>query len=231
MRRFLGAFALICAAALPVTTTAETTREDRVGRDGIQPRVERKVIRSNPVAEAVTVDETGAVTRRETNPLRALLGGGAQEAPAPAPGPVTYSTAWLDAQPRAAGDDNWKCLSEALYFEARGETVKGQFAVAEVIMNRVASNSYPNSLCGVIRQGTGKKFQCQFTYTCDGHKEVIREKKAFERVAKVARAVIDGAVEDLTAGATHYHTSAVRPRWSRTFTRTAQIGVHMFYRH
>ncbi len=231
MKRFFGAFALICAAALPAITSAETTREDRAGRDGLQPRVERKAIRSNPVTDAITVDETGAVTRREVNPLRALLGGAAQETPKSKPGPVSYSTAWLDAQPKAAGDENWECLSEALYFEARGETVKGQFAVAEVIMNRVASQRYPNSLCGVIRQGTGKKFQCQFTYTCDGHKEVIREKKAFERVSKVARAVIDGAVADLTAGATHYHTTAVRPRWSRTFTRTAQIGVHMFYRH
>ena len=70
--------------------------------------------------------------------------------------PFAYSDAWLDAQPEPQGGDNWRCLSEALYFEARGETVKGQFAVAEVIMNRVKSARFPDTLCGVIHQGTGK---------------------------------------------------------------------------
>lgn len=144
---------------------------------------------------------------------------------------VEFSRAWLDAQPKAKGDAQWACLSEALYFEARGETVKGQFAVAEVIMNRVKSTRFPSSLCGVINQGTGKKFQCQFTYTCDGHAERIGEPQAFARVSKVARAIIDGKSPALTSGATHYHTTAVRPRWSKVYTKTARIGVHIFYRH
>jgi spore germination cell wall hydrolase CwlJ-like protein len=143
---------------------------------------------------------------------------------------VNFSRSWLDSQPQPTGGDQWECLSEALYFEARGETVKGQFAVAEVIMNRVKSARYPSSLCGVIHQGTGKKYQCQFTYTCDGNKEVIREPDAFDRAAKVARFIIDGKAPALTNGATHYHTTAVSPRWSRVFTKTAQIGQHLFYR-
>jgi spore germination cell wall hydrolase CwlJ-like protein len=144
---------------------------------------------------------------------------------------ATYSKSWLDSQPPAAGGDQWRCLAEALYFEARGETVKGQFAVAEVILNRVKSARFPDSLCGVIRQGTGRKYQCQFTYTCDGRKEVIAEPRAFERVAKVARAAMDGQTADLTGGATHYHTTAVRPSWARVYKQTARIGVHVFYRH
>ncbi|SHJ06036.1 Cell Wall Hydrolase [Ruegeria lacuscaerulensis ITI-1157] len=144
---------------------------------------------------------------------------------------VKYSKAWLDQLPEATGGEDLKCLAEALYFEARGESVQGQFAVAEVIMNRVKSSRFPDTVCGVIRQGTGKKYQCQFTYTCDGYKEVIREKKAHERVAKVARLVLDGAGKPLTAGATHYHTKAVRPSWSRVYKETARIGVHIFYRH
>lgn len=146
-------------------------------------------------------------------------------------GDVQLSRAWLDAQPKAKGDAQWQCLAEALYFEARGETVKGQFAVAEVIMNRVAHSRFPGSLCGVINQGTGKKYQCQFTYTCDGHAERINEPTAYSRVSKVARAVIDGKAPKLTNGATHYHTTAVSPRWARVFTKTARIGVHIFYRH
>ncbi|MEL6452516.1 MAG: cell wall hydrolase [Pseudomonadota bacterium] len=144
---------------------------------------------------------------------------------------VTFARAWIDAQPKAKGDAHWRCLSEALYFEARGETVKGQFAVAEVIMNRVKSARFPGNVCGVINQGTGRKYQCQFTYTCDGVPEAIHEPRAFERVAKVARAVLDGRAPALTQGATHYHTTAVRPNWSRVYTKTAAIGVHIFYRH
>lgn len=151
--------------------------------------------------------------------------------PPVAPGSVQYSRNWIDAQPKAKGSAEWRCLSEALYFEARGETVKGQFAVAEVIMNRVKSTRFPGSLCGVIHQGTGKKYGCQFTYTCDGYKEVIAEPKAFSRVSKVARAILDGKSPALTDGATHYHTTAVRPRWSRVYTKTARIGQHLFYRH
>lgn len=145
--------------------------------------------------------------------------------------PISLSRRWIDQQPKASGDAQWRCLAEALYFEARGESVKGQFAVAEVIQNRVRSGRFPSSLCAVINQGTGRKHGCQFSYTCDGYKEVIAEPRAFARVSKVARASMDGKAPPLTEGATHYHTTAVRPRWGRVYTRTAKIGVHLFYRH
>ncbi|MDP4992648.1 MAG: cell wall hydrolase [Marivita lacus] len=143
-----------------------------------------------------------------------------------------YNASWLNAQTSASGGAQWECLAEALYFEARGETIQGQFAVAEVIMNRVKSGRFPDDICSVINQGTGKKYQCQFTYTCDGIPERIREPQAWDRVGKVARAILDGrAPMNLTNGATHYHTTAVRPRWSRSYTQTASYGVHVFYRH
>lgn len=147
-----------------------------------------------------------------------------------APAALTYDRAFLAALPKATGGPQWRCLSEALYFEARGESVKGMFAVGEVIMNRVKSSRYPNSLCGVINQGTGRKFACQFTYTCDGKAEKISEPRAFARVAKVARILVDGDAPALTNGATHYHTKAVRPSWAHVFPRTTTIGFHHFYR-
>jgi spore germination cell wall hydrolase CwlJ-like protein len=147
-----------------------------------------------------------------------------------APQGVHYNNAYLSSLPTASGGPQWQCLSEALYFEARGETASGLFAVAEVIMNRVDSASYPNSLCGVIHQGTGRQYACQFTYTCDGRPEVISEPAAFRRVGKVARLLIDGADRTLTDGATHYHTTAVNPSWASVFPRTAKHGVHLFYR-
>jgi len=143
---------------------------------------------------------------------------------------IRYSRDWLAANSVAKGGEEWRCLAEALYFEARGESVKGQFAVAEVILNRVDSSNYPDSVCGVIKQGTGRKYQCQFTYTCDGHDEVIAEPKAFREVGRVAHLMVNGAARALTNGATHYHTKAVSPRWARTYPRTATIGSHHFYR-
>jgi len=147
-----------------------------------------------------------------------------------APDVITYDNAFLASQPAASGGEQWRCLAEALYFEARGESVRGMFAVGEVIMNRVDSSRYPNSLCGVINQGTGRQFACQFTYTCDGAAEQIHEPAAWARVGKVARLLVDGAPRILTDGATHYHTRAVNPRWARVFPRTTTIGSHHFYR-
>ncbi|MFY0691997.1 MAG: cell wall hydrolase [Paracoccaceae bacterium] len=142
---------------------------------------------------------------------------------------VLITRAALAAMPKAQGDAQWQCLAEALYFEARGESVKGQIAVAEVILNRVSSSKFPDTVCKVVNQGTGRKFACQFTYTCDGYPEVIRDKKAHEQVGKIARLMLDGAPRTLSGGATFYHTTAVNPRWARKFRRTAQHGVHLFY--
>lgn len=147
-----------------------------------------------------------------------------------APDVITYDQTFLVSQPVASGGEQWRCLSEALYFEARGETVRGMFAVGEVIMNRRDSARYPSTLCGVINQGTGRQFACQFTYTCDGAAEQIHEQASWVRVGKVARLLLDGAPRQLTDGATHYHTRAVNPRWARIFPRTASIGAHYFYR-
>ncbi len=147
-----------------------------------------------------------------------------------APTEFDYTNDFLASLPVASGDSHWQCLAEALYFEARGESTRGIFAVGEVILNRVDSASYPDSICGVINQGTGRKYQCQFTYTCDGYAENINEPHAFQKVGKVARLLIDGMPRELTDGATHYHTKSVNPSWARRFPRTATIGYHYFYR-
>lgn len=142
----------------------------------------------------------------------------------------SYSREFLASQPVVQGDAEWRCLTEALYFEARGESVRGQFAVAEVILNRVDSGMFPGSVCKVVNQGTGRKFQCQFTYTCDGQKETIHDVGAWNSLGKIAYLMLNDASRNLTGGATHYHTKAVRPRWARVFPLTTTIGVHRFYR-
>ncbi|WP_255330733.1 cell wall hydrolase [Paracoccus albicereus] len=115
------------------------------------------------------------------------------------------------------------CLTEALYFEARGEGKQGQAAVAEVILNRVDSRAFPSSVCGVVNQ------QSQFSYTIGGKKR-IGNKAAYLRVRNIAEAALSGAPRTLTNGATYFHTPSVRPAWSHRFQRTVQIGRHIFYR-
>ncbi|WP_234822594.1 cell wall hydrolase [Palleronia aestuarii] len=142
---------------------------------------------------------------------------------------IDYSASFVDSLPTATGDAQWNCLTEALYFEARGESIRGIFAVAEVILNRVDSARFPSSVCRVVNQGTGRKFACQFTYTCDGIPENVREKWAWRQVGKIARLMLDGGSRPLTEGALYYHTRAVSPYWSRVFDRTVTIGAHHFY--
>ncbi|MDG2403758.1 MAG: cell wall hydrolase [Paracoccaceae bacterium] len=137
---------------------------------------------------------------------------------------------WLAAQPAAEGGKHWACLAEAIYFEARGETIKGQFAVAEVILNRVDHPAFPNTICGVVRQGGERRHACQFSYNCDGLAEQIQEPVAYEIVGKIARLMMDGAPRPVTMGATYYHSRSVNPRWARQFFKTSTVGSHYFYR-
>jgi spore germination cell wall hydrolase CwlJ-like protein len=135
----------------------------------------------------------------------------------------------LQSLPSANGDSEWQCLTEALYFEARGESLVGQVAVAEVILNRKANTRFPKSVCGVINQGAKRKNRCQFSYKCDGRKEVFSERTAYENVGKLAQLMLSGAQHDLTKGAIFYHTKAVNPSWSRKLKKTAVIGEHIFF--
>jgi spore germination cell wall hydrolase CwlJ-like protein len=124
---------------------------------------------------------------------------------------------------------DWRCLAEAMYFEARGEKLAGQLAVAEVVLNRVDSVRYPDSVCAVVRQGADRK-GCQFSYMCDGRKEHISNRRAFERIGKIAWLMLSGKPRTLTDEALYFHATSVKPYWSRSFVRTAKIGGHIFYR-
>ena len=141
---------------------------------------------------------------------------------------MRHDAAWLASLPAPSGGADWKCLTQALYFEARGETLKGQFAVAEVILNRVDSPAYPDTVCAVVAQGSSRG--CQFSYVCDGISDRMRDATAADRAGRIARAMLDGAPRTLTERATHFHTRAVSPRWATVFPRTASIGAHLFYR-
>ena len=142
------------------------------------------------------------------------------------PALIEYSDVWLAAQAAPAGDDQWECLQRALYFEARGESLRGQFAVAEVILNRVDSPDFPGTVCHVVNaRGRG---QCAFSYVCDGLRS-MSDAVSRDRAGRIARVMLDGAPRSLTLGATYFHASYVSPDWGQR-VHTASIGAHIFYR-
>ena len=167
--------------------------------------------------DAVTVASRNAAARR-VRPA------------AEADAPERLDFAALDALPSADGDAQWQCLAQAIYFESRGEPIEGQVAVAEVVLNRVDDRNFPKTICGVTNQGVGSGRGCQFSYACDGLSDSMKSALPRERSEKLAALMLDGRPRTVSGGATHFHTRAVRPDWSRRFTRTAAIGHHMFYR-
>lgn len=123
-----------------------------------------------------------------------------------------------------------RCLAEAIYFEARGESLEGQVAVAEVVLTRVDSAFWPNSVCGVVNQGSSRKTGCQFSYTCDGVPDRVSEGGPWSQAQKIAEFMMQGGPRRITNGATHYHADYVSPRWAKSMEQTAVIGQHIFYR-
>lgn len=194
-------------------------------------------------AAALTLTATGATAGNGSlfSSDAGLFGAAQKPQNAPRPAPLLYT----DAEPvkvenpvadeipsakvflastRGRYDErDLNCMAEAIYHEARGESTRGQAAVAEVILNRVESRQFPQSVCAVVNQPS------QFSYTIGGRK-AIRNKAAYLRARDIARNALAGAPRVLTGGATYFHTPAVRPSWSRRFQRTVQIGQHIFYR-
>jgi spore germination cell wall hydrolase CwlJ-like protein len=124
-----------------------------------------------------------------------------------------------------------RCLSEALYYEARGEGSTGERAVAEVVFHRMNAGHYGHSICAVVYEGSFRR-GCQFSFTCDGALHHPREVVAWKEAQQLAAQILTGEapLRNATGGATHYHAVWVNPFWAPTLKKTAQIGKHIFYR-
>ena len=135
------------------------------------------------------------------------------------------------------------CLALNTYHEAKNQSMIGQIAVAEVVMNRVQDKRFPNSVCEVVKQGPTRpswedpkkeypiKHRCQFSWYCDGKSDVPKNEKAWKKAQDYAYLVLYNRIAiDVTEGATHYHATYVRPAWARTKTKTVRINRHIFYR-
>jgi spore germination cell wall hydrolase CwlJ-like protein len=124
-----------------------------------------------------------------------------------------------------------KCLANAIYFEARGESLRGQAAVAQVVLNRVRNPTYPDTVCGVVYQNQHLRNRCQFSFACDGRKDRIVNTKSYKVAQDIAMAVTAGKIFlPEVASSTHYYAQYVSPRWARSMEKMKKIGLHIFYR-
>ena len=140
--------------------------------------------------------------------------------------------------------DESYCLAENVYHEARNQPKVGQMAVMSVTLNRVNDPRYPNTICGVTKQGPTRpswkdetvmipiKHKCQFSWYCDGKSDRINDMETFNSIYLFTTGLVDGTIKllDVTDGATHYHADYVEPDWAKTKTKTIEIEDHIFYR-
>lgn len=123
-----------------------------------------------------------------------------------------------------------ECLTQAVYYEARGEGRAGMQAVAQVVLNRARHGAFPSSVCGVVYQGANRSTGCQFSFTCNGAMRRGVNQAAWRRAHEVASAALSGHVYAAVGNATHFHTTSVSPRWRHSLVQVGQVGSHLFYR-
>ncbi len=157
--------------------------------------------------------------------------------PTPSPQSIAYHPSQEGLAFKSAGESQAefeererRCLSTAIYFEARGEPVRGQIAVAQVILNRVRSPQFPQTICGVVYQGQMQK-GCQFSFACDGHTDMPRDNDQWALAQDIAKQVTSGQVWLPEVGySTYYHANYVRPGWVNSMSKIDSIGNHIFYK-
>jgi len=126
-------------------------------------------------------------------------------------------------------DDAITCLSRTIYWETRGEGAAGMEAVANVVMNRLGHKGFPNTICGVVKQGH-EQGACQFSWWCDGRSDDAEEDKSYAIAKEIARKALNRQLTDRTGGALYFHHRKVTPNWSNEYLRTVEVGEHVFYK-
>lgn len=166
-------------------------------------------------------------------PFNALFGAAKYEQETPPPEDPKNPHWWAQKPlPLSVGQaKEQRCMADAIYFEARGESEKGQVAVAQVVLNRVKNPSYPNTICGVVYQNKHKRNRCQFSFACDGIKDRINQPKSWKTAQRLAKEVTGGQQYlKMVDASTHYHATYVNPRWAKSMNKLGQVGLHIFYK-
>ncbi len=136
----------------------------------------------------------------------------------------------VTATPAQADESELQCMTMNLYHEARGEEAVGIIAVGKVVLNRVNSKRFPNTVCKVVKQGGQKRrYRCQFSWWCDGQDDEPGDKKAWKKMELYAKLVFLNRIADPSAGSLFYHTVSVEPYWAASMTRAVTLGSHVFY--
>ena len=150
-------------------------------------------------------------------------------APACAGGGGETAEPYVASRDPATYDRSLQCLTEAIYYEARNQSDDGQRAVAQVVLNRVRHPAYPNTVCGVVYQGSERTTGCQFSFTCTGVMGPIRDGASWDRARRIAAAALRGSVYRPVGLAVNYHTTAIHPYWAPSLNVQTTVGAHIFY--
>ena len=164
----------------------------------------------------------------------------------------TFQNAIKDEIYTAENQPELYCLAMNIYHEAKSEPLAGQYAVADVTINRTLDTRYPNTVCEVVMQARMKESwktkqypdlpdserkyipirnKCQFSWFCDGKADAVRDSDAWRKAQEVAyRIVVEKKYRGITEGSTHYHATYVSPRWAKSFDLVGRVGAHIFYR-
>nr|WP_314578988.1 cell wall hydrolase [uncultured Pseudomonas sp.] len=135
----------------------------------------------------------------------------------------------VDPAGAASVDDAIVCLSRTIYWEAKGGTDADMEAVANVVLNRLGHEGYPDTICGVVKQGVEKK-ACQFSWWCDGRSDQVKEDGRYAASKEIARKALNQQLTDRTKGAMYFHDRNVRPAWAGEYIKTAETGKFLFYK-
>ncbi|MNZ20464.1 Spore cortex-lytic enzyme precursor [compost metagenome] len=135
----------------------------------------------------------------------------------------------VDPAGEAPLDDAITCLARSIYWEAKGEPPEEMEAVANVVMNRVGDEDFPDTVCAVVKQGS-ETGSCQFSWWCDGRPDEVVEEKRYDLAREIARKALNGQLRDRTGGALYFHQRTVSPDWARVYVRTAQTRRFLFYK-
>lgn len=245
MRQGAATIVCIAAAAVAMPVISHRAAEQREGAEwaarsvSFQAELQNQLLRTEPTARVeLTAYRTGDGLRaRGTASLftngadtHAMLVQAALRGPLAPLDSLTARPPAVPPQTQQLNAHELGCLAQAIYYESRGESYDGQVAVGEVVMNRVRSPAYPNSICGVVYQGSHRTTGCQFSFTCDGSLHTRPRGYAWTRSQEIASQVMQGYARPMTQRATHYHTVAVNPVWSAGLVETTRIGSHIFYR-
>ncbi|ODT14977.1 MAG: hypothetical protein ABS35_33065 [Kaistia sp. SCN 65-12] len=221
------------AVAKPVVTLAAIApipRRNELARAA--GKVDPKIVDAAAGSPVVSAYAPADVDKSMSAPFQALLG---KPMGATAIGKDGKPDHWwvmnkIPTNARSATEQ--KCLATAIYFEARGEPMKGELAVAQVVINRLKNPAYPNTICGVVYQNKDMRNACQFSFACDGIKDRITDQTSWKRAQTLAKRVLneDNWWNADVGSSTHYHATYVRPRWAKTMKKMQKLGHHVFYK-